>query len=59
MKKPVIITLLSILCLTIKAQTKEYVTGNPLHYEAVIKLDSTFKKNDLYNKGLEWFAETY
>ncbi len=47
---------LAAVCLSASAQQP---TGSPLHYEDVIKVDSTIKQNELYNMGLQWFANSF
>lgn len=41
-----------------KAQRFE-VSGNPIQFENVIKVDSTLTAKRLYELGVEWFAKTY
>lgn len=46
------------LCFYSKAQKTLIVSGNPYHFESVIKTDSA-GKSILYSKGIEWFANTF
>lgn len=57
--KHLIIISLAFLCFSAKAQEKPLLTGEPLHYEGIIKTDSTLKENELYTMGKYWFANTY
>lgn len=35
------------------------ISGNPIQKDSVVVLDTTLKRDQLYTKGLEWFATTY
>jgi Domain of unknown function (DUF4468) with TBP-like fold len=56
MKK--IIAILVLLPLFSKSQNI-VISGNPIQKDSVVVLDTTLKKDQLYTKGLEWFATTY
>lgn len=56
--KAILTVCLAVLCLSTYAQTP-LLTGNPLHYEDVIKTDSTLKQDQLYSMGRYWFANNF
>jgi len=49
----------------VNAQTTDDITtlipikDSTIYYEDVVQVDSNIKSIDLYNKGREWFVETY
>lgn len=51
---------LLIICSSITLQAQNIViSGNPIQKDSIIILDTTLKKDQLYSKGLEWFAINY
>lgn len=56
--KKTITLLFACLCLAGKAQTIQ-VSGEPIQFTKILKVDSTKTKDDLYSNGLEWFATNY
>jgi hypothetical protein len=53
------ITLISIPKISYSQAAGYEISGNNLHYEGVIKTDSTYDAKKLYSMAIEWFATSF